>query len=705
MATNNIEGPHLMDYSSHLAAIVASSDDAIISKTLDGIITSWNPSAERIFGYTAEEMIGQSIIRLIPADRQSEETEILRQLRAGQRIQHYETVRVTKDGRHLAVSLTISPVKDDAGHIVGASKILRDITQRKEEERKSQNKQRQQRLLYKLAETANRAETLTELYQKGVETIQASLNVDRAAILLTDEHGFMRFKAWRGVSDDYRRLVEAHTLEKTDPSDLGSLLISNFDESNTNPQLQAVNRKEGIHSLACIPLIIGNQLIGKLMVYFYQPYVFNEDEISLCQAIARTLALGIDRKTTEVRLRASEARLRGFAEEMEHLVEQRTTELSQSQDRLRALAAELNLTEQRERQRLATDLHDYLGQLLALSRMKLDLAKQYPMQESLAKIFTELKTVTDKSITYTRTLISQLSPTVLHEFGLSMALQGLADQMQERGLSVVFQPTQVPALPVDQALLLYQSVRELLLNCVKYAHVPQAALILKQINGTLHITVSDQGMGFDPETVKLVVKSGGASTGGFGLFSIRERMLSLGGHFDLKASPGKGTEATLVLPLTTVSGERLEGDNAALVVSTNETAKKKTKNGSRIRVLVADDHVVVRQGLCSLLAGYGDIEVVGEAANGYEAVEMDRQVQPDIFVMDVTMPKLDGIEATRRIKRQHPNAVVIGLSVHNSPHVEKEMKSAGAAAFLNKATAVDQLYETIIAVRQTSQPH
>ena len=115
----------------------------------------------------------------------------------------------------------------------------------------------------------------------------------------------------------YRRLVEAHTLGNTDPSDLGSLLISNFDESNTNPHLQAVNRQEGIHALACIPLIIGNRLIGKLTVYFYQPYVLSEDEISLSQAIARTLALGIDRKTTELRLRDSEARLRVFAEEME----------------------------------------------------------------------------------------------------------------------------------------------------------------------------------------------------------------------------------------------------------------------------------------------------------------------------------------------------------------------------------------------------
>jgi PAS domain S-box-containing protein len=700
-----MHGTPPMDPLSHLAAIVASSDDAIVSKTLDGTITSWNPSAERMFGYTAEEMIGQPIIRLIPPERQAEETEILRQLRAGQRIQHYETIRATKDGRRLHVSLTISPVKDHAGHIIGASKIIRDITQRKEEERKSETKQRQQNLLYEIAEMVNRAETFTELYEKGLETIQSLLNVDRAAILLIDEHGVMRFKAWRGLSDNYVWLVEARTSRKKDPSDLCYILVSNIDESNMHPQLQAVNHGEGIHALACIPLTIGTRLIGKLMVYFNQPHVLTEGEVSVSQAIARTLALGIDRKTTEFRLRQSETRLREFAEEMERLVEKRTTELSQSQDRLRALAADLNLTEQRERQRLATELHDYLGQLLALSRMKLDLMKQYPMEEGLAKIFAELQAVTEKSMTYTRTLITQLSPPVLHEFGLAMALQWLADQMQERDLNVVFQSTEIPPLPEDQALLLFQSVRELLLNCVKHAHVRQATLILKQINGSLHITVSDQGLGFDPDTVKLAVKTGSASTGSFGLFSIRERMLSLGGRFDLKASPGKGTVATLVLPITNVPSERSEGDKSALVVSTNETAKSTRMNGSRIRVLVADDHAVVRQGLCSLLAQYEDIEVVGEASNGYEAVEMDRHLQPDVFVMDVTMPKLDGIEATRRIKWQHPAAVVIGLSVHNSPQVDEKMRTAGAAAFLSKETAVNKLYATINALWHTGQSH
>jgi PAS domain S-box-containing protein len=117
--------------SRRLAAIVNNSDDAIIGKDLNSIITSWNQGAQKIFGYSAEEMIGTSIKRLIPADNQQEEDEILARLRRGDRLDHFETIRVTKDGRQLNVSLTISPIKDASGHIVGASKIARDITAQK----------------------------------------------------------------------------------------------------------------------------------------------------------------------------------------------------------------------------------------------------------------------------------------------------------------------------------------------------------------------------------------------------------------------------------------------------------------------------------------------------------------------------------------------------------------------------------------------
>lgn len=119
-----------------LSAIIASTDDAIISKDLNSIITSWNPSAAHIFGYTAEEMIGESILMLIPEDRKEEEALILGKLLSGDRVDHFETKRVTKSGKLIDVSLTISPVLDKAGHIIGLSKIARDITYKKQEEQR-----------------------------------------------------------------------------------------------------------------------------------------------------------------------------------------------------------------------------------------------------------------------------------------------------------------------------------------------------------------------------------------------------------------------------------------------------------------------------------------------------------------------------------------------------------------------------------------
>jgi len=153
----------------HLAAIVDSSEDAVISKTLEGIVTSWNAAAERLFGWTAAQMLGQSILRLIPTDLHHEEVDILAKLRAGQRIERYETVRVHKDGRPVEVSLTVSPVRDGNGTIVGASKIAHDITQRRRAERA-------------LKEEAHALETLNRVGQ----AVAAQLELDPIVQTVTD---------------------------------------------------------------------------------------------------------------------------------------------------------------------------------------------------------------------------------------------------------------------------------------------------------------------------------------------------------------------------------------------------------------------------------------------------------------------------------------------------------------------------------------
>ena len=400
------------------------------------------------------------------------------------------------------------------------------------------------------------------------------------------------------------------------------------------------------------------------------------------------------------KLHESEERLRSLAGHLEQVVNERTQELLQSQRRLRALAAELNLAEQRERKRLAGELHDYLAQLLVLCCLKLGQVRRDGLPSKAEVRIQETEEVLSQALNYTRTVMAELSPTVLHEHGLATGLKWLGEQMQRHGLLVKVDVTDADwSLSDDITVLLYQSVRELLMNALKHAQSNSVTVRLDQSEGTLRIEVHDEGVGFDP-TVAGAVDHATPMSSKFGLFSIRERMTALGGWFDLHSAPRQGTTATLVLPFKTADSSELKVLSAELSdqVRNSEPRTQNSKphqQDERIRVLLVDDHTLVRQGLRSVLDSYADIEVVGEAWNGEVAVAAVDTLHPAVVLMDISMPKMNGIEATALIKARHPEIVVVGLSVHAGGVNERAMIHAGAAMLLTKEAAVDEVYRAI----------
>ena len=208
------------------AAIVESSDDAIIAKNLDGVISAWNAAAERMFGYTEREAIGQSIKMIVPPDLYDEEHDIQRRLRAGERIEHCETVRVTKAGGRLNVSLTISPLRDAAGRVVGCSKIARDITTAKQAE--AALRQSEQRLAREVAAAKTLQSISTRLISESTpeslytQILGAAMELmasDCASIqMLAADHTSLKLLAWKNFHPRLRRSGNGWRLEREAPA-------------------------------------------------------------------------------------------------------------------------------------------------------------------------------------------------------------------------------------------------------------------------------------------------------------------------------------------------------------------------------------------------------------------------------------------------------------------------------------------------------
>jgi two-component sensor histidine kinase len=243
--------------------------------------------------------VGTSVSLLIPENRPDEEPQILERIRRGERVDHYETSRRRKDGRLIDVSLTISPVKDADGRIVGASKIARDVTAIKRNAAALARHAEEQSALYRFTDRLQRTATVDAACDAALQAICDALHCKRASVLLFDDMGVMRFVGWRGLSDGYRGAVEGHSPWTPDTSDPTPIFVDDIDACDRLDALKSTITGEGIAALSFIPLVSGDKVIGKFMTYYDEPHAFTGAELELALTIARQLSFSIERQRAQ----------------------------------------------------------------------------------------------------------------------------------------------------------------------------------------------------------------------------------------------------------------------------------------------------------------------------------------------------------------------------------------------------------------------
>jgi PAS domain S-box-containing protein len=510
----------------------------------------------------------------------------------------------------------------------------------------------------------------------------------------------------------YRRLVETMNEAGLTTTPEGTILFCNqrFSRSVHVPIEEIVGRplERFVHSSShqnladlfktaeagpCTGRLVFHASDGTLVpTYTSANLLVQGDSVSVCLVAADLTDLEATEETLR-QINEHRLALRQANDQLEERVKQRTEELDAKNielrkraDQLARLVSELTLTEQRERHRLAKVLHDHLQQLLVGAKLGLVTLRCQVTDDQHQTAVDEVFELIRESIAASRSLTVELSPTILHDAGLTAGIEWLVRWIEQKHSLVVELETQenVTTDREDIRILLFESVRELLLNVVKHSGATRAKVGLSRFDDYIEITVSDEGVGFDPEHIddRAVGKASG-----FGLFSIRERLELIGGRLNVESAPQQGTRFTLTAPCKTqMAEEPLTADLRPLPV------KVETHN---IRVMVTDDHAVVRQGLCNLLQREVDMDVVGQASDGQQAVEMSRQLKPDVILMDYSMPKMDGVAATKAIHAQLPDIKIIGLSMYSEADRAMAMLEVGATAYVDKSGEFSSLVETI----------
>jgi PAS domain S-box-containing protein len=648
-----------------LAAIVSSSEDAIASATLDGMITSWNTSAERVYGYKADEVIGRPFSILVPDERNSEVDLYTARLARGERIDHFETVRKRKDGRLIDVTVSYSPVHGQEGRLVGTSVITRDIT---EERRANQ-------VTLFLAQASEVLSTLVDL--KGTLQKVANLAVpffaDWCVVDLVDAEGVLQRMAVAHV--DPKKLEMAHEVTSNWPPDPSSeeglyqvlrtrkaQLVSDVTDSMLarkieDSHLLTAFQQIGLRSYMVVPLVVRAKALGVItFAVATSDRRYDERDLAAAQDLARRAAVAIENAELYQALRDADRRKDEFLALLAHELRNPLAPIASALEIMKLPADASAITDARnmaERQ---------LHQLTRLVDDLLDVSRIMRGKIELRKERVELSTIVARSLETTR------------------------PRLEAEGHALTVSLPDHPIWLEADVVRVSQVLSNLLSNAIKYTPSGgQICLSADANDSQVEIRVHDTGIGISsdilPHLFDMFMQAAPGSMQsqgglGIGLTLVKNLVEMHGGK--VKASspgPGKGSEFVVTLPVAPTTTESS--------TQASDASAERPQPASRT-VLVVDDNVDAAQSLAVLLRLQG--HTVRVVHDGETAIACVRESQPEVVLLDIGMPGMNGYQVARCLREKHAadELMLVALTGWGQEQDRLRSKEAGFDHHLTK---------------------